>query len=53
MGDPVRLVDAARQRARTLYLAEVMGRRVTDFYEDLRAGLAPAAGETAPGGDTL
>lgn len=52
MADPARLVDSARRRARSLYLAEVMGRRVTDFYHGLRVGLA-AAGGTAAGDERL
>jgi len=47
VADPVRFVEPARQRARASYLAPVMGRRVTEFYQDLRARAVKGEGSAA------
>jgi glycosyltransferase involved in cell wall biosynthesis len=36
--DPALYVEPARKRAETGYLVSIMGRRVTEFYRDLRTG---------------
>jgi glycosyltransferase involved in cell wall biosynthesis len=44
MSEPGQFVGVARKRARELYPADAMGRQVTEFYEELRDGVAAGRG---------
>jgi glycosyltransferase involved in cell wall biosynthesis len=44
---PDRFVDVARKRAKELYVVDVMGRRVIEFYQSLRARAAVPGGISA------